>query len=806
VRHDFLIAARLLRRRPGFVAGAVGTLALAAGATIAVFSLVYGLLLRPSIVPAADRVVIVRSIDRQLPEAPGDVDYPQLEDWVTSVPALRTLAAVSDLRFDITGGAAAERVDGQVVSWNFFETLGVPPAHGRTFDAGDAGTRPCVISDRLWRGRFGADAHIVGKTITAGDAAFTVLGVMPAGFERWRGAFDLWVPIDTVPDRRPARRGYMVFEGVGRLRPDASAAAAAAQATASIRRVEADPTDRYGASVVPLREDLVTPASRGLLALFVVSVALVWIIACANVGGLFFARTLDRLPELAVRAALGATGRRLVRQLVCESLLVAGAAAALGWIVAAWMLKATIAAGVVLTARSDLVRLDVHSAGAAAVVAIFTAAAIALLPVVAVFRRQATLLVDAGGRGTPTRGRGRLHDVLVGVEVALAVAVLIAAGLVVRSLVNLRHVVLGFEAGSVLSMGISLPSNYDEAGRMQAGDDLVAALRAVPGVVDAALTWDLPVPNAGGRTSLTLDDGRVFRNGEARDRPMTPGKHIVSPGFFHTLGIAIVRGRGFSDRDRAGGEAVAIVSEEMARLHWPGRDPIGHRVSNAASRRNGTRSLDTPWLTIVGVAADVRYGGPAVALKPEMYVPFAQSANPNLFLVLKTAGDPIAVATEAKRRIASQDVNIPVFGVETLGTRLDGVIADARARSAVIGAFAFVALLLTATGIHASMSGRVTARRRELAVRLALGADADRLVRLVLAHAIVIILPAASVGVALALACARLMAAHVFGLSAADPVTYAGGAAGLTALGVLAAYLPARRAARVDPMIALRAE
>ena len=778
--NDIRYSLRLLVRRPLFTLGAAGTLALAVGGTIAIFSIVYGLLFRPLIVPQADRLLIVQQVDAREPQLRGSVDFPQFTDWQTSVAAFSSLAAVSSLRFDLVGGGPAERIDGQAVTWNFFETLAVPPEIGRTFNPGDTGGHPCVISDRLWRGRFGGDPRVLGREISAQDDSFFIVGVMPPGFERWRGLSDLWVPIEAVPERRPIRRGYLIYDAVGRLKPEASAGEAAAEATASVRRIESGWEDRFGAAGVPLRNDVVRPESRRLLALFAVAVALVWIIACANVGSLILARTTDRLPEFAVRAALGASAGRLLRQVLAESALVAALGTAAGWVLANWALRATIAFGPGLAGRSDLVRLDAAAAVAAIATAVATTLAVGVVPTLFLSRRHRRLLADTSGRGTVTTGSHRLHDGLVMIEIAVAVVVLASAALIVRSLLNLRHVELGFESSSILTLGVSMPSRLTSAEWAPQIAALLDELRTIPGVRHAAVTADLLVPNSGRTSSLTLESGPHYLNGEVSQRAWTPGRHLVSPDYFGAFGIPIVRGRGFLRSDDANGRPVTIISAKMARLHWPGEDPIGQRISNGLRRRDG--SIHDPWLTIVGIAADARYGGPAVAIKPEMYVPMAQSPTSNVFVVLKTASDPKQLIPVVRQRIASVDAAIPVFDISSMDDRVADAIAETRARSTVVSAFALVALVLTATGLFAAMAGRVARRRRELAVRVALGAEPARLVRLVLGHAVRLLVPSAIAGLGLAVGGTRLMASQLFGLSPGDPVTLAAAATALVGI------------------------
>jgi putative ABC transport system permease protein len=804
--NDLRYAFRLLRRRPGFAIGTGATIALAVGGSVAIFSVVYGLLFRPMVVPDANRLVVARSEDARFPGVSSPVSFPQFQDWEVSAPALERVAAVGDIRFDVTGEGGAERLAGQAVSSNFFETLRVPPAVGRTFTSTDAGSSPCVISHRLWQGRFGGDPEILGRGITAGKYTFRVVGVMPAGFERWRGTTDIWVPIEAVPDRMPSRLGYLIYTAIGRLRPGAALAGAEAQMTASVRRIESEWKDRYGAAVTRLRDDLVPAQSRRLLVLLALSAALVWVMACANVGSLVLARTADRWPEFTVRAAVGASGGRLLRQALIEGLLLACIGTAAGFLVAVWAVRLIVAYGPALVARGDVVHLDGVSAIASVVLAVMTALAIGLLPIASVVRSHVHgLTIGNSSRSTATRRSSYVHDALVMIEVALAVIVLVGAGLVVRSLRNLQHVEQGFDPSSVLTMGISLPSRY--AGPSATGaatDALIAGLSTTPGVRDAALSWDLPVPSTGSRVSLTLDSGRSLLNGNAADRPRTPGKHAVSPAYFRALGIPLLRGRGFTAADDVHGPMVAVINQEMARVHWPGSDPIGQRLSTDTRKRAGT--VDSPWLTIVGVVADVRYGGPEVAIKPEVYVPLAQSPVSNVFVVLKTDRDPLTLVAPARQRIAAVDADIPVFNVSTLDARMNEVMADARSRSSVVGVFALFALVLTTAGLYAAVSGRVARRRRELAVRTALGARPTDLIRLVLSHALRLIVPATVVGVAIALASTRYMASQLFGLSPTDPVTFAAASIGLASVGLLAAYVPARRAGRIDPIIALRAE
>ena len=804
--NDLRYALTLLRRRPGFAAATILTLAVTLGVTLAVASLIYGLLLRPLPVASSGRLLIVHATDSQLGRTRDPVSYPQFREWEGSTPALEQMAAFTERRLDVTGdGVPAQRLRAAAVSEAFFETLGVSPVAGRVFTARDAGGSPCVISHALWQSRFGGRADALGRTLRAGDLSFAIVGVMPPAFQRWRGTADVWVPIGALPELAGLidRRGYRFYTVVGRLRVGATRAEAETQLAAGVRRQNEAWKDRYGARAVALRDDLMPREPRRILLVLSAMVALVWLIGCANVGGLLLARATDRLPEMAVRVAIGASRARLVRQLLIESLVIAGAGAVLGLVLARWTINLLVAAGPAVIARTDLIRIDAAAVVAALALTAVTTVGVGLAPAVFVWRRRTPSVL---GHATPGRWPSRVHDALVGLEIVVACLVLISAGLMLKSLRNLERVDLGIDPASVLTMSVDLPSRSDaQPARAAAWHSLAGAVAALPGVRDVALATDLPVPNLGQRSSITIDGGPRLLNGNPPDLPFTPGRHVVSPAYFRVLGIPLLRGRSFTDADAPGAQPVAVISDAMARMHWPGRDPIGRRVSFGAPQRRGGEP-DEPWLTIVGVVADVRIGGPESPIKPEIYVPVAQTYTGGLILAVKTVGDPVDIASSVRRRINAVDLDVPITDVGSMESRVAGAVADARYRANVLGVFAIVSMLLTATGVLAIVSSRVARRRREFAIRLAIGAAGADLFRLIVRQALRLVAPAAAGGVALSMATSRWLESQLFGVAPVDPVTFAATPLALIALALLAASVPALRARGTDPMIILRSE
>ncbi|MBF5046485.1 ABC transporter permease [Aggregicoccus sp. 17bor-14] len=816
---DLRYALRMLRRQPGFALVAVLTLALGIGANTAIFSVVDALLLKPLPYAGEEALVMVWETNRE--GKAGTTSPMNFRDW-RKADAFSGLAAFSNLAFNLAGSGEAppERVQASSVSSNFFEVLGVRPMLGATFEPapdGVADARTVVLSHRLWQRRFGGDPGIVGRTVRLDDAPYTVLGVMPAGFE-WaqiapkgasaRDAAELWTPaphhdvpqlgVDTGVELSSSRgTGYLRV--VGRLAPGVSLAQAGSRMQALGAQLARDfPEDNAGSSirVLPLREQLYG-STRPMLLVLLAAVGLVLAIACANVANLFLARAAGRGRELAVRTALGARRGRLVRQLLTESLLVALAAGALGLLLAAWGVDALLA-----LEPADVPRLtDVGLDGAVLLftlgVSLGTGLLFGLLPALHAsdLDLHATLKQGAGVKGG---GRGkRSRAALVVAETALALVLLVSAGLLLQGFWRLQHVDPGFEPDRLLSFAVNLPKQpySDEARQTAFYRQVLERLSALPGVERAGAVLTLPF----GRDNigLTLNvEGRPPPP-PGREQP-TAGYQVASQDYFATLGIPLLRGRGFLPTDVDGSLPVVLLSEAAAKANFPGEDPVGRRIRMGGE---GNR-----WLTVVGVVGDVRHGGLGEPPRAEVYRPFEQDGWAFLTFVLRTRGEPTALAQAARDAVRAVDGQLAIARVQPVRALVDASIARERFLSLLVGVFAAVALLLAAVGLYGVISYAARGRTQEIGVRMALGARPADVLRLVLGSGLRLALGGVALGLVGAWGAGRLLASQLPGVRAADPLTLAALALAVCAVALAATWLPARRAMRVDPQEALRAE
>jgi putative ABC transport system permease protein len=801
---DVRYAARVLARQPGFTLVAVLALALGVGANTAIFSVVKAVLLKPLPYPESDRLVWLREVNpaNNIPDEPASA--PNFNDWRTDARTLDGVAAYSETALTMTGDGEPERIPAAATSANFFRVLGVAPALGRDFLAEEetqGKNRVVVISHGLWRRRFGASPNVIGQALTFGGNQFTVVGVAPPDFKNpVPGAkpAEAWFPLAFNFD--PSRRRSDFLSVFARLKQGATVEQARAELEGVGARLARDyPATNTGWSVslVPLREKVVGDVRLALLVLMGV-VGFLLLIACANVANLLLARATSRRQEIAVRSALGAGRRRLVRQFLTESVLLALAGGALGLLFAWWGVELLVSLSPGNIPRLDEVGLDRSVLLFTFGVSLLTGVVFGLLPALQASKTDlASSLKEGGSRGaTAGAGASRLRNVLVVSEIAIAVVLLAGAGLMIRSFEAIRDVDPGFRPDRTLTSDFSLPAaKYKEDAQVTSFfEQLGARAAAMPGVERVGLVSNIPF--SGGDIAGFVIDGRPEPPPE---QVLDAEYRVVSPDYFDVMGIPVVRGQLFTERDRAGSPAATVINETMARRYWPGEDPIGKRI-------NLGDPSSSPWRTIVGVVRDIRNESLDKEPYPQMYAPLAQFPRRQMTLVARTSGEPSALVPALRRDLSSLDKDLPLYNVRTMEQVLADSISRRRFQMLLITAFAGVGLLLAAVGIYGVISYSVAQRRHEIGVRMALGARATDILRLVVGQGLGLALAGVGCGLVAAFALTRVMASLLYGVSATDPVTFASVSLALLGVALAACLVPARRATKVDPMVALRYE
>jgi predicted permease len=807
-------AVRLLRRDAALTAIAIVTLALGIGAGTAAFSVVRTVLLRPLPYGEPGRIAFLWG-----EPPPGvDVGFDALpwsrvtfHTFARDTRAFASVGAFLSGEFNLTGAGQPERLEGLRVSSGFLPSLGVVPSLGRVFTAGEdrAGSEHVVIlGDRLWRERFGADPSVVGRGLDLNGDVYTVVGVMPAGFVFPRdvqmpGSFvfpreaQLWVPL-ALPDGPPVRGEPSELAVVGRLAPGFSAAQAQAELDLFATRMERQfPRAKgwFNTRVVPLAQQATADARRPIWLLFA-AVVVVLLIACANVAGLLLAKATSRAREFRLRAALGAGRRQIVRQLVVESLVLSLGGGAAGVAVAFALTSAIRVFGPSGIPRLAQVGIDGWVLAFAIGLSAATGLLFGLAPALGA-AGDALRASSREGRGASANG-SRLRRMLLVAEVALALVLVAASGLLVRTFVHLVNADGGFDAEHVLTFELTLPSSrYPDLDRIvPLYQRALEQLRALPGVRAAGVGETVPMGGAGESTGVRIPG----RTAAADQSPPFANYTVVSPGYFAAVGTPILRGRAFLDSDTADSRPVAIVSEAMAKKYWPGQDVVGKAVSLPIY------AFD---MTIVGVAADVKHQSFREAPGPEMYVPLTQKPWPSMatmHVAIRTHGDPAAMTASARGAIRAVDPDLPIANARTLETVAGDAIVQPRFAMLVLTAFGVLALVLACVGLYGAVSVSVAQRTQEIGVRMALGAPRSRVLAMVLREGARVASLGIALGVVASFAVLRTMTSFLYGVEPTDPVTFGLVAALLFAVALLASYVPARRAARVDPMVALRCE
>ncbi|MEO6004939.1 MAG: ABC transporter permease [Opitutus sp.] len=803
---DLRYALRQLAKSPGFTAIAVLTLALCIGANSAIFSVVHAILLKPYPWPQSERLVYVYNTYPLMGLANAGLSVPDYLDRREQVSGFADSAMFHGESFNLAGAAEPERIVGMSVTPSLFTTLQSTAAIGRVFNEKDAepgSPKVVVLSHALWKNRFGANRDLIGQTIRLNTEPVTVIGVMRETFYFATPRVQAWVPfIFSAKQRSDAERGNEYSNMIARLKPGVTLASVQVeldtiQAHNALRLPDEAPfwkTSGFGGRVAGFLEQNVENV-RGMLWLVQAGVAAALLIGCANVASLLLARAVARERELAIRAALGAGRSRLVRLLLTESVVLFLIGGALGLVVALWGVSAFGSLGLSTLPRAFGVQLDFTVFVFTLVCALATGVLFGALPAWSASRGDAaTALKEAGARGTGGRRTQRLRGALVVVEIALAVMLLSTSGLLMKSFARLQQENPGFSAGGVITASLDLPeASYVQPEKIVAFHDaVVGALRAIPGVKEVGMTSTLPFSgnNSQGSYSspeIVLPAGAPAPHAQVRE---------TDPGYLRAIGMTLLRGRWFTEADHSGTQEVCVVDRILVDRYWPGQDAVGKHI-----RRN-ERDCE-----IVGVVAPVKTVNlEETVAKETIYFPFAKYAPRRLVLVVKVDGDPAYLAASVRAAVRAADPEQPVYDIKTMNDRMNDVAQPRRAPMLLLSLFSGVALLLASLGVYGVLAFSVVQRTSEFGIRLALGATAGNIATLILRQATELVVVGVTAGIFGYLALSRLVARLLFGVSAADPVTLAIAPLVLAVVALVASLLPARRATKVDPMVALRAE
>jgi putative ABC transport system permease protein len=792
---------RMLKARPGFTAVAILTLALGIGANTAIFSVVHSLLLEPLPFPQPERLVMLWEADADDQSQTNIVAAPNYLDWQRGVKAFESTGIWEYLNFNFSGDGQAERVPGLRMSASTFTMLGVAPEIGRTFtpEEDQPGHDVAVISHALWQRRFGGRPDIIGRTARINARPFEIIGVMPETFRFPNNTMGVWTPMAFNSDDQS--RNAHSFQAAARLRPGVTLTVAKAELDTLARALAKQyPDDNEGetATLSPMNELGVVQLKPTLIALSG-AVVLVLLIACVNVANLLLAQASSRRQEFAVRSALGASRLRLAAQVLSEGLVIAviGGAAGIG---VAWAGTSAIAGvlprSIVFAPFRDAaagIRLDPWVLGFTALLSVMTGLLFSLAPIAGLRRPD---LKAAGDRSTTGR-LTHMRSALVAVEVALALVVLVAAGLMIKSLVRLVRIDSGLNSANVLVLEMALPQPnfYGPPVRKTFCNDVADRVGTIPGVLSAGAISHLPLSGANAGRGLTIE-GKTMPPGENA----SASYRLTCPGYFKSMGIRMVRGRDFDARDATEAPGAVIINEETAKRYWPNEDPVGRRM------KIGPSGSDNPWMTVVGVAANVRHFGLDNVARREMFRPYSQGAWPVMTIVAKTATDPSGYVSTVRSALQGIDPDLPVARVSTMESIERNSTGSRRFPMMLLGAFGAVAFTLAVLGVYGVVSYVVTQRTREIGIRVALGARRGQVLRLVVMGALGPVLAGLAIGAVGAVFAARLLGTLLFTVKPGDPAVVAGIAAMLAVAAIAASLVPGARATRVDPITVLKTE
>jgi len=814
VWQDLRFGLRMLVKSPGFSLIAVVTLALGIGANTAIFSIVNGLLLQPLPYRNSERLAIIWT---HSPGANVAQDWPspgQFSALKSDNTVFEELALAQGSNVIVTGQSAPERYGVVRASSAVFSLLGARAELGRVFlPEEDTPGKPLtvILSHGLWQRRFGGDPKVLGQSLTINGTNYNIVGVMPPDFALGYevmptvGAVaqaEMLLPLPLSPERMN-NHGDENYNVLARLKPGATVAQAQTELNLAVRRLEQQFPDRYPVSrrfsfsIRPLLEQVVGDVR---LALYILlgAVGCVLLIACANVANLLLARAAVREKEMAIRTAIGAQRWRVVRQLLTESVLLAVVGGALGLLLAIWGLSLLRWLNPGNIPRLAAIGIDGRVLAFTSAAALLTGILFGLAPALRTSRVNLSETLKEGGRSLVGGGNQRLRNLLVVTEIALSLVLLIGAGLLIRSFVRVQQVEPGFVPQNVLSMRLAVigPAYADEARRLGFYQQLWDRVRALPGVESAGGVSVLPLAGGIGWGGITIEG----YDSAAGQSAIQADQRIATVGYFETMKVPLIRGRFFNEQDKKDSQPVVVIDENMARTYWPNNDPVGKRL-----KRGGANS-DAPWLTVIGVVGSVKQYALDTDSRVALYTPHLQTPSSVMYVAVRTTSDPASIAAAVTREVRALEPNAPVFDVKTMEQYLSESLARRRFAMFALGLFAVVALLLAGVGIYGVMSYTVAQRSREIGIRVALGAQTSDVLKLVVRQGMSLTGIGVGAGLVVAVAATRLMASLLFGVRATDPITFGGIALLLAIVALLACYLPARRAAKVDPMIALRYE